>query len=581
MGKKIIEKIFILFLISLTWINLIFGNVPIFAADDLGPFEGTDSITEDSIKPEESESIVNNGTTSTGPNDNPITFVWNLLGSIFGAIAGVLAVVINVFPMLLQGVMAIIAGEVFSIEKAAFNLIPSFNIDYFNFTGTYTVGTKHKKTFTTNQKQLQQQRDDEKEAAQEVTTEAGKSVKGAGEIAKQKLAEAEAKKVAAESATAAEAAKAREETKMIAEEAKKAVEEAKEVVEQAEAKANATNDKNLKKAVQDAKTKLAEAEGNAQKAQAIFEEVAKIAQDKANQIGGQGSYLGGGSQIGTTGGNPPISSAAGQAPGSLDEEEEIVETDQSFDISSIKTYVAKWFIILRLLAVALSLVILIYVGIRMALSTLAEDKAKYKKMLMAWVEGIVILFLMQYIIAIMLNIGKTFGNIIYDIRCELDSNQQMSFETDIIDKIFSLMCVTSGWNYVVYSIIYWALIFIQTKFLLFYLKRLITVGFLILIAPAVTITYPIDKIGDGKAQAFTVWFSELAVNILIQPIHALIYLVFMYTAGEIAKQSILVAAVFLFSLTKVEKYILHLFNLKNVVSLRPVDEQRKGGKNGK
>ena len=84
-----------------------------------------------------------------------------------------------------------------------------------------------------------------------------------------------------------------------------------------------------------------------------------------------------------------------------------------------------------------------------------------------------------------------------------------------------------------------------------------------------------DKVGDGKAQGFTIWSHELILNVLIQPIQALIYLVFMYTAGEIAKISMWVALAFLLGLTKFEKIILQLFNLRNVVSLKPVDEQRK------
>lgn len=244
-------------------------------------------------------------------------------------------------------------------------------------------------------------------------------------------------------------------------------------------------------------------------------------------------------------------------------------------IKRVKQSIAKFYIILRLMAIALSLIILIYVGIRMALSTVASDKAKYKQMLIAWVESIVILFTMQYIISLVMNIGQMFGNIIYDLKCILNSGGDASFETDIMDNLTSFMLGSSGWSYALNSIIYWFLIFIQTKFFLSYFKRIITVGFLILIAPIVTITYPIDKIGDGKAQAFTVWFSELSVNIFIQPIHALIYLVFMYTAGEIAKYSMLVALLFLLSLTKVEKVVLQLFNLRNVVSLRPVEDERK------
>ena len=41
-----------------------------------------------------------------------------------------------------------------------------------------------------------------------------------------------------------------------------------------------------------------------------------------------------------------------------------------------------------------------------------------------------------------------------------------------------------------------------------------------------TVTYSIDKAGDGKAQAFGNWLSEFVMNVLVQPLHAIIYLVF-------------------------------------------------------
>ena len=51
--------------------------------------------------------------------------------------------------------------------------------------------------------------------------------------------------------------------------------------------------------------------------------------------------------------------------------------------------------------------------------------------------------------------------------------------------------------------------------------------FLILIGPISCITYPIDKISDGKAQAFNKWFSEFMSEVLIQPFHLLLYVVLM------------------------------------------------------
>ena len=94
-----------------------------------------------------------------------------------------------------------------------------------------------------------------------------------------------------------------------------------------------------------------------------------------------------------------------------------------------------------------------------------------------------------------------------------------------------------------------------------------------MISPIVTVTYAIDKVGDGKAQAYSAWLSEFFINVMIQPIQAIIYIVFIYTAGEIANKSMSVAILFLFALTKVEKVVLKLFNLNNVESLKPVEDQ--------
>ncbi len=243
---------------------------------------------------------------------------------------------------------------------------------------------------------------------------------------------------------------------------------------------------------------------------------------------------------------------------------------------TLRKSVAEIYYIVRLIAAAISLLILLYVGIRMAVATISADKAKYKKMLIGWLESVLILFLMQYIIVAIFGIGRIFINLVYDLKEGFMATGDVGFETYILNQISEMIEGNAGWTYVLYCVIFWVLVGIQTKFFILYFKRLITVGFLVLISPLITITYPIDKIGDGKAQAFSVWLNELMMNVFIQPIHGLIYLVFMFTAGEIAKQSVWVAVIFLLSLTRIEKIILRLFDLRKVTSLRPVDEQSVG-----
>jgi len=173
--------------------------------------------------------------------------------------------------------------------------------------------------------------------------------------------------------------------------------------------------------------------------------------------------------------------------------------------------------------------------------------------------------------------GKVFNNIVYEIKLYLDQQGEISFELDIIDTIESLMIKESGWSFTVYCISYWILTFTNIKFFLMYMKRVVTVGFLIMIAPLISVGYALDKVKDNKAQTFSNWLTELSINIFIQPIHAVIYLIFMYTAGEIAKQSMVVALIFLVGLTRIEKIVLYLFNLKGATSLQSLDEQRKKG----
>ena len=106
------------------------------------------------------------------------------------------------------------------------------------------------------------------------------------------------------------------------------------------------------------------------------------------------------------------------------------------------------------------------------------------------------------------------------------------------------------------------LVWYEAKFFFMYLKRVISNAFLILISPLVTVTYAIDKSNDCKAQAFNSWLEELITNIFIQPMHLLMFLVLLYSAGAIAKLYPIVAILFLFGIGKGEKILRGLFKLR-------------------
>lgn len=92
-----------------------------------------------------------------------------------------------------------------------------------------------------------------------------------------------------------------------------------------------------------------------------------------------------------------------------------------------------------------------------------------------------------------------------------------------------------------YAILYVLLVIETCIFLYTYLKRVFKLAFYTMIAPLIAFMYPIDKLGDGKAQAFNTWFKEYLFNVLVQPLHLLLYTVFIYAASELVRTNMIYA----------------------------------------
>lgn len=166
-------------------------------------------------------------------------------------------------------------------------------------------------------------------------------------------------------------------------------------------------------------------------------------------------------------------------------------------IDDIRSNIAIWYYALRNIAIILSLVVLIYVGIRMAISTISEDKAKYKKMLVDWVVGFITIFLLHYIIVIAVNVN--------DLLVGIFAKSKGAFATTSygFDSFMGDLAVNTlpGQKFTVSftsAILYVFLVVMICMFLANYIKRMLTVAFLMIIAPIITVTYSIDKMGDRK-----------------------------------------------------------------------------------
>ena len=191
-----------------------------------------------------------------------------------------------------------------------------------------------------------------------------------------------------------------------------------------------------------------------------------------------------------------------------------------------RTAIAIWYYAMRNIASAILLVVLIYVGIRMALSTVsAEQKATYKKMIVDWVMSIAIIFILHYIILFTIYVNQALVDAIFGMD-----------QTDIsssIDALAKTGATSMSIEAIAATIIYCMLIFQTFGLFISYFNRMLKLAFLIIISPLITLTYSIDKMGDGKAQALNTWLKEFVFTVLIQPFHAILYMTFISVAFEL------------------------------------------------
>lgn len=197
----------------------------------------------------------------------------------------------------------------------------------------------------------------------------------------------------------------------------------------------------------------------------------------------------------------------------------------------LRESIATWYYIMRIIASAILLVILIYVGIRMALASIADDKAKYKKMLFDWVMGLALIFVMHYIAIFVIYCNEAIVNAIKAAYNSVNNNAE-----ETINALCKKALIGGGLVADAAMIIYVGIVFQTIFYLIAYLNRMLKVGFLLVISPLITVTYSIDKMGDGKAQALDTWLKEYIYTILIQPFHCIIYFSFISVSFSLVSQ---------------------------------------------
>ncbi len=298
-----------------------------------------------------------------------------------------------------------------------------------------------------------------------------------------------------------------------------------------------------------------------------------------------------------------------------DTEENRIITSRQNTALDLQPLVSQWYSAIRNIAIVASMSVLLYVGIRMLLSSVSQEKAKYKQMLFDWVVGVCLLFFMHYIMVFSVEIVEAFNDIIgvttpsvvnleeaiknQDGNGELghlDGFDQIVLMEDDDDKYISQKLKDLGMEnlvkeetnpaqiiwptnlmgmlrlkaqvsygdmaFVGYGLCYVMLVLFTVYFTFVYLRRVLYMAFLTMIAPLVALTYPIDKISDGQAQGFNRWLKEYIFNLLLQPLHLLLYTVLVTSAYELASTNVVYSLVSIGFMIPAEKLMRSFFGFE-------------------
>ena len=322
-------------------------------------------------------------------------------------------------------------------------------------------------------------------------------------------------------------------------------------------------------------------------------------------------------------------------------------TQEKSDFVTLNQNISDWYATLRLIAIVGMMSVLVYMGIRILLSSTAESAAKYKKMMWDWVVATFLIFTMQYIMVFanflvdslvdtissididstqvhnkregttihdgiegyligatidtkgkttdvdsdttelvkqaykqLKDDGQEKGSGQYESNFYQDAQLSKKAETESEAKVLfwpaknfttqarmnaQIIKTQDGAEsagFIGFGLIYIALTIYTLIFIFVYTKRYIYMVFLTLISPLVALTYPIDKVKDGTAQAFNFWFREYVYNLLLRPLHMILYMLLIGSAMRFAASNPIYVVVCIGFMLPAEKLLKAMFGFK-------------------
>ena len=243
---------------------------------------------------------------------------------------------------------------------------------------------------------------------------------------------------------------------------------------------------------------------------------------------------------------------------------EIKEKNPKAFIIQIREGIKTWYYVLRNIAIMVMVIVLMYVAIRMLLNMYtesAENKARYKEMMIAWVKALSTLIIMHIIIYTVIAFNTDIIETIKDVA-HIDDPRLQNLNVILLERALDIRLSISFPA----TILYVMVTFLTIQYFFVYLKRFILVLILIISGPFIIVKTAYESTGKSVSKTYSKWLYDLIINVMEQSIHALFYALFVRSLFEGAMENLLGFLIFWFvlkSMLKLSATVIKLFKFNS------------------
>lgn len=177
---------------------------------------------------------------------------------------------------------------------------------------------------------------------------------------------------------------------------------------------------------------------------------------------------------------------------------------------------------------AVMFISLILVIIFSIIATVGEKKAKYKEYSIIWIQGLLQLFFSLTIVVLVIKANDFCIEIL--AKTLKESVADRSLHQTAREKAYVFNPITGLAGLIIYA----TFVYYTAKYFLMYLGRMLHIYLGAILGILTPVVNTIRKVATNKSEDYYKWYKDLVFNVFIQLLHALVYLVFAYTAFVIA-----------------------------------------------